>query len=95
MIKFTEKDNSVTFTICVVPRASKSEIVGELGGVLKIRLASPPVDGAANEELIKVLSKFFSVSKSSIEIITGQTSKQKQVRVNGLNTQDFLKSIAV
>jgi len=95
MIQFTERDDSVIFTVRVVPRASRSEIVGEYNGALKIRIASPPVDGAANEELIKVLSKFFGVSKTSTEIISGQTSKQKQVRVNGLNRQDFLKLIAV
>ncbi len=95
MIQFTEKDDSVIFTVRAVPRASKSEIVGEHDGALKIRIASPPVDGAANEELIKVLSEFFGVSKSSIEITGGQTSKQKQVRINGINSENFLKLIAV
>jgi uncharacterized protein (TIGR00251 family) len=95
MIQFTENNNSVIFAVRVVPRASRSEIVGEHDGALKIRIASPPVDGAANGELIKVLSKFFGVSKSSIEIIGGQTSKQKQVRINEINFQDFSKLIAV
>ena len=95
MIQFTEKDDSVIFTVRAVPRASKSEIVGEHDGALKIRIASPPVDGAANEELIKVLSKFFGVSKSSIEITGGQTSKQKQIRINGINSKNFLKLMAV
>ncbi len=53
------------FDVRVVPRASKSEIVGEHDGALKVRIASPPVDGAANEELIKVLSKKFGVPKSA------------------------------
>ena len=72
------------FTVRVVPRASKSEIVGEMDGALKIRIASPPVEGAANHELIRVLSKFFVVSKSSVEIIKGQTSKTKQVKIDGI-----------
>lgn len=48
MINFTEKDDWLIFEVRVVPRASKSEIVGEFGGALKLRIASPPVDGEAN-----------------------------------------------
>ena len=76
-------------------RASKSEIVGELGGALKIKLVSPPIDGAANEELIKVLSKKFSVPKNAIAILSGQTSKQKRVGISGITGANFLKSIAL
>lgn len=72
------------FAVKVVPRASRSEIVGEIDGALKIRLASPPVDGAANAELIKLLAKQFRVSKAEIEIISGLTSKIKRVRIDGL-----------
>jgi uncharacterized protein len=75
---FNEKDGAIIFTVRVVPRASKSEIVGEMDGALKVRIASPPVDGAANAELIKVLAKNFGVAKSAIEIVGGQTSKTKQ-----------------
>ena len=82
MIQFTENDGALIFNVRVIPRASKSEIVGELGGALKIRICAPPVDGAANAELIKVLSKTFSISKSHIEIVSGQTSKTKQIRVS-------------
>lgn len=83
MIQFTEKDGNLIFNVRVVPRASKSEIVGDLDGVLKVRIAAPPVDGAANEELIKVLAKKFSVSKSAVEILSGQTSKTKQIKIVG------------
>jgi uncharacterized protein (TIGR00251 family) len=75
-----------------VPRASKSEIVGCHVGRLKVRLAAPPVDGAANAELVKVLAKFFKVSKSSVEIVSGETSKNKQVKIQGANA-DKLKQI--
>ncbi len=82
MIQFTEKDGAVIFNVRVVPRASKSEIVGELGGALKIRICAPPVDGAANAELVKVLAKTLGVSKSHIQITSGQISKTKQIRVS-------------
>ena len=81
MILFVEKDGALIFTVRVVPRASKSEIVGEMDGALKIRVASPPVDGAANAELIKLLAKTFGVAKSRIEIVSGETSKTKQVKI--------------
>ena len=95
MTQFTEKEGNLIFDVRVVPRASKSEIVGEMDGALKIRIASPPVQGAANEELIKVLSKKFGVAKSAVEILSGQTSKQKQVRVGGINQRDLLNLIGV
>ncbi len=81
MIRCTEKDDALIFDVRVVPRASKSEIVGEMDGALKIRLAAPPVNGAANAELVKLLSKCFGVSKSEIEIISGETSKTKRVKI--------------
>jgi hypothetical protein len=94
LIQPAEKNNALVFTVRVVPRASKSEIVGSLDGALKIRLAAPPVDGAANEELIKLLSKTFGVSKSAIEILSGQTARTKQVKISGINAREFLKKIS-
>ena len=91
MINFTEKDGAIFFNVKVAPRSSQSEIVGELGGALKIKLKSPPVDGAANAEFIKVLSKHFGVSKSEIEIVGGQTSKLKLIKISNLKSEKFLK----
>ena len=91
MINFTEKDGAIIFSVRVVPRASKSEIVGAHDDALKIRIASPPVDGAANVELIKVLSKAFGVSKSDVEILGGQTSKTKQIKIADLTAEKFLQ----
>jgi uncharacterized protein len=92
---FNEKDGAIIFTVRVVPRASKSEIVGEMDGALKVRIASPPVDGAANAELIKVLAKNFGVAKSAIEIVGGQTSKTKQIKIYGLDAENLVKSVGV
>ena len=91
MIQATEKDGWLIFNVRVVPKSSRSEIVGEMDGALKIKIAAPPVDGAANEELIRVLSKRFGLAKNAVEILSGQTSKQKQVRVSGANHADLLK----
>jgi uncharacterized protein (TIGR00251 family) len=86
---FTENKDGVTITVRVLPRASRSEIVGEYGGALKIKLASPPVDGAANEELVKLLAKAFAVPKNSVEIVSGHTSKTKAVRIAGVSAQQI------
>jgi uncharacterized protein (TIGR00251 family) len=91
LINFIEKNGAIIFAARVVPRASKSEIVGEHGGALKVRIASPPVDGAANAELIKVFAKFFDVSKAQVEIIGGQTSKTKQIKIADLTAEKFLQ----
>ncbi|MEP6903871.1 MAG: DUF167 domain-containing protein [Actinomycetota bacterium] len=91
MINFIEKEDSLIFNVRVVPRTSKSEIVGEHDNALKVRIASPPVDGAANAELIKLLAKTFDVSKSQVEIIGGQTSKTKQIKIADLTAEKFLQ----
>lgn len=55
MINYSEKDGTLTFNVRVVTRASRSEIVGEHDGALRVRIAAPPVEGAANEELVRLL----------------------------------------
>ena len=84
MIKITAKDNGVSFAIRVQPRASRSTIAGELDGALKIRLAAPPVDGEANEELIRFLSKLFNVARAQIVMRSGQTSRNKLIMIDGI-----------
>ncbi len=81
MIPHVEKNGALTFNVRVVPRASRSEIVGEHDGALRVRLAAPPVDGAANDELVRTIADAFSVSRSAVEILAGQTSKLKTIKV--------------
>jgi uncharacterized protein (TIGR00251 family) len=81
MINYSEKDGSLTFNVRVVLRASRSEIVGEHDGALRVRIAAPPVDGAANEELVRLLARALGVSRSAIEITAGHSSKLKTVTV--------------
>lgn len=66
----------------VVPNASKTEIVGWMADdFLKIKLAAPPVDGKANQELVLFLAKTLGISKNEIEITNGLTSKKKTLEV--------------
>lgn len=67
--------------IKVSPRSSRNEVVKISEGEYKVKLTAPPVDGAANEALIKLLSQHFKVSKSSIKIVGGKTAKIKMVDI--------------
>ena len=64
------------------PRASKDEFVGLHGQSLKIRIKAPPVDGKANDYLMKFLAKQFGVSKRSITIISGELSREKRIKID-------------
>jgi len=75
--------------IKVEPRSSRSEIVGPYGDGIKVKLTSPPVDGKANKELVNLLAKELKIPKKDIEIISGQSSKNKVVRIIGLSRIDY------
>jgi uncharacterized protein (TIGR00251 family) len=79
----------IPLTIRVVPRASKPGIAGTRGDVLLVRLQSPPVEGAANEELIALLAKTFGVPKREVTIVSGQHSKLKRVAIGMLDRRHF------
>jgi uncharacterized protein len=91
MINYSENEGMLTFKVRVVPRASRSEIVGEYEGDLRVRLAAPPVKGAANEELVRTLARAFDISRSAIEITSGRTSRLKKVRVTGVQPRALEK----
>ena len=70
------------YTIKVIPKSSKNEIVGESKNYLKIKLRAVPEKGKANTKLIKLLAKHFKTTKSNINIIKGETNKNKIVEIN-------------
>lgn len=73
------------FSVRVVPRASRSEIVGEQSGLLRVRIAAPPVDGAANVELVRVLVREFDLPRGAVNIISGHSARVKRVSIEGLH----------
>ena len=75
----TTKKNGIEIRVKVLPKSSRSEIAGEIEGRLKLKLNSPPVEGAANKELIKLLSKKLRIAKSSLSIINGERSRLKTI----------------
>jgi len=79
----------VTIKVRIQPKSSRDEIVGIEGGRLKIKITAPPVDGKANQKLIEFIAKTLGVSKSSIEIVKGSSSKLKTLAVHGVDQEDF------
>jgi uncharacterized protein len=87
VIEFNHKDGSVTFRVRVQPRASRTEVAGEHAGAVKLRIASPPVDGKANEECRRFLAKLVGISASAVEIISGDSSRDKVIRIHNVSTE--------
>lgn len=85
--------DGVVLTLHIQPGAKRTECAGLHGEALKIRLAAPPVDGKANEALIAFLSKALGVSKSSVELISGETSRAKRVRVDGVDADGVRRAL--
>ncbi len=88
-----QTENGVIVAVRAVPRASKNAIQGVYDGALKIRLTTPPVDGKANQALIKFLSKTLKLSKSQIELAQGETSRHKTVRITGIPKEELTRKI--
>ena len=89
-----ENKNTLTLNIYIIPRSSKSEIIGIYNEracrgtpLLKIKLKSPPVDNAANEELVRFLAEKLKIPKKNIEIVKGQRQKKKIVSIIHCNVE--------
>jgi uncharacterized protein (TIGR00251 family) len=85
LIDIKEQDGVVTLRIRVQPRASRTELAGEHGGAIKLKIAAPPVDGKANEQCRRFLAKLLDVSAGSVEIIKGDSSRDKVIRIHNIS----------
>lgn len=79
----------IEIKVKVVPRSSRTQILGKEGDAYRVKLTSPPVDGQANKALIELLSKKLGVAKGNIEIIAGKHSKLKTIRIYGVQNTAF------
>jgi uncharacterized protein (TIGR00251 family) len=77
----------------VIPRSSRAEVVWE-GEALKVRLTAAPVDGAANEALIKLLAARLDLPRSALRIIQGAGGRQKVLEIEGLTKAEVIKKLA-
>ncbi len=88
-----ETAEGLILQIYVQPRSSKNKMVGLQGDMLKLKLTSPPVDGAANKCCCELLSKLFDIAKSRVILISGEKSRKKRILLQGVCLQDALHII--
>ncbi len=79
-------NDGCVLTVKATPRANKSEIAGSDPEWLRVRLQAPPVDGKANAALVGLFAKTFDIPKRSVEILTGDTSRLKRVKLHGVSS---------
>lgn len=92
-LRVEEREGAVRFAVRAQPRASRSEVVGEHGGALRVRLAAPPVEGEANTELVRCLAKWLDLPRSSIRLVAGATGRNKIVEVEGIDAATIHRAL--
>jgi hypothetical protein len=86
LVPFKKSKSGITVKIRVDPRSSQRGIGGIVGDTIKVKVNAPPVGGAANEELVEILSEEFGVKKTAIRIIRGHSSRDKVIEISGIDT---------
>jgi len=94
MFPVNESAKGVTFAVKVQPRARKNAIIGTAGDALKLALTAPPVEGKANQAVIEFFAEFFEIPRSSVSIASGETSRNKVIRVSGMSAQQVRERLA-
>ena len=85
MVDFRPSSSGCRFAVHVQPRVARTEVVGEHGDALKVRISAPPVDGAANDALIRCLAAALGVPSSAVQVISGASGRRKVVEVAGVS----------
>jgi uncharacterized protein (TIGR00251 family) len=80
-----EKNGGISVSLLIQPRASRDEIASITGDALKIRLTSPPLDDRANRQCVEYLAKRLGLKKRQLELIQGNKSRRKVIRITGLS----------
>ncbi len=90
MINITENDSGIIIPVKVQPNASKERIIGEYNGQLKIAVTAAPEKGKANKAIIKLLAEKFGTKISSIRVISGETSREKKLFIEGAKASNVI-----
>jgi uncharacterized protein (TIGR00251 family) len=85
MLPLNQSAKGITFAVKVHPRARKNAITGTVGDALKLALTAPPVEGKANQAVIEFFADLFEIPRSSVTIASGETSRNKVVRISGMD----------
>lgn len=83
----------VEIEVLAVPRASRSKVVGEHGGRLKVQLAAPPVEGEANRALVELLAELCGVPRRGVTLVHGEAGRRKTVRVAGVSAEAAARAL--
>jgi uncharacterized protein (TIGR00251 family) len=94
LISIRDTSDGATFQVKVQPRAKKNAIVGEVGEALKLALTAPPIEGRANQACIAFLAELLNVPRSSVTIATGQSSRNKVIRVAGMTAKQVQERLS-
>jgi uncharacterized protein (TIGR00251 family) len=94
MIDVRKVEGGIVVSVKVQPNASKDRVVGEHADQIKIAVTVAPEKGKANKAVIKVLSQWLGVKSSDIQIISGQTSRDKKVFIKNITEKDLYKSVS-
>jgi hypothetical protein len=89
----TSTAHGIMINVRVIPRAGHAGLAGTRGDALLVRLRAPPVEGAANDELMEVLASVFAVPKRAVSIVAGERSRAKRVVVTGITAEHASRSI--
>lgn len=81
------RGDAVRFSVRVQPRSFRAGVEGVQLGALRVRLSAPPVDGAANDELVELLAELLDVPKSRVRIVSGTSSRTKLIEVDGIDAE--------
>lgn len=85
----------VRLRVRVQPRSSRQEVAGAAGGAIRIRLTAPPVDGMANDALVRFLAVLLKVPRSSVELVSGRTGRAKLVAVTGVSVEETARRLGL
>jgi uncharacterized protein (TIGR00251 family) len=91
-LRASEKDGAVTVDVVVQPRAAREGIGPVVGDRLKVAVNAPPVDGKANEAVVRVLAAAVGVARGAVEIVRGETGRRKTVRIRGITLAGLLRA---
>ncbi len=95
-LRISDRDGAVRLSVRIKPRASRSRVQGLADdGALQVAVKAPPVEGAANDELVKLLAKALGVKRSAVRVVVGASSRNKVIEVRGLDRRQAIERLGL
>jgi uncharacterized protein (TIGR00251 family) len=90
-----DRPGGCTLTVRVVPRAGRTEVAGTRGDALLVRLAAPPVEGAANDALVAFLAARLGVPRRAVTLVSGARSREKRLAIDGVSAAEAARRLGL